>query len=431
MVAQADQSPLLARSGPIGPRIRRRYQFGAGGLLYVFVTLLIALGAFNSGNNLLYWSFGLALALLLVSGVLSGVMLMGVRVEREWVSGASVGQTLRIRYRIRNLSRFMPAFALTIEEVGFEVLPQARRSLLGRVMGSARRVSVPTAAPGRIGAPRTFVAHVGARETISAEAVVKAHHRGPVSLQAIRVSTGFPFGLMRKSLLISQRGSGVVTPMPETGHERALQTAGALAHDGSPSRRAGRGDEFFALREYIHGDSPRDVAWRSSARRGTLLVRQFAAPSPPRVWIVLHLRTRPGSDADDERAIRVAAGLARAAEAQGLEYGVAAPLCRLLVHPRRLGTAGTGGQLSRVMTDLGLLDLGPDDGRGARSIFPMHAATASGGCVVVHAGPVDVAFAPRVAGVLNIAVTAEGPILGVRSALVSTSSPRRSQRAGA
>ncbi len=398
---------------PTMPRIRRRYHFGAGGFLYVFVTLLIALGAFNSGNNLLYWTFGFALALLIVSGVLSGVMLMGVRVEREWASGAAVGQTVQIRYRVRNLSRFMPAFALTIEEAGFEPVSGTGGSWLTVAGRRKSGAAIGTPAPQRIGAPRTFVAHVGARESVVVEAVARAMVRGPVQLQAIRVSTGFPFGLMRKSLSFEQHGSGVVTPMPEAGFEGALRTAGALAHVGTASRRAGRGDEFFALREYVQGDSPRDVAWRSSARRGTLLVRQFAAPSPPRVWIVLHLRTHPGSEAADERAIRVAAGLARAAEAQGLEYGVAAPLCRMLIHPRRIGSAGTGGQLSRVMVDLGLLDLGADDGRGARSAFPVHAAAASGGCVVVHAGPVDGAFAPRAAGVLNISVGAEGPPVGV------------------
>src|SRR5436309_1051785 len=99
---------------PRGQRIRRRYHFGPGGLLYIFVTLLIALGAFNSGNNLLYWTFGFALSLLLVSGVISGAMLMGLRVEREWVSGAMVGGQVRVRYRLRNIGRLVPAFALTI-----------------------------------------------------------------------------------------------------------------------------------------------------------------------------------------------------------------------------------------------------------------------------------------------------------------------------
>jgi uncharacterized protein (DUF58 family) len=353
-------------------------------------------------------------------------MLMGVRVEREWISGAAAGGTMRIRYRVRNSSRFMPVFALTIEELGFEESAwtrELRRSPIARMLRLVPKKDPTHAEAGanRIGTPRTFLAHVGARESAAVEAVVRARTRGAVSFPGFRVSTGFPFGLLRKSLIVPQRGSGVVTPRIEAGMDGLLHTAGVLSHEGAPTRRAGRGDEFFALREYVHGDSPRDVAWRSSARRGTLLVRQFAAPSPPRVWIVLHLRTRVGSEADDERAISMAAGLARAAEAQGLEYGVAAPLCRLLVHPRRVGSAGTGGQLSRVLTDLGLIELGADDGRGGKSVFPSQASTASGGCVVVHSGAVDAAFAPIAAGVLSIPAAAAAA--GVAGAGMAPSNP--------
>jgi hypothetical protein len=68
------------------------------------------------------------------------------------------------------------------------------------------------------------------------------------------------------------------------------------------------------------------------------------------------------------------------------------------------------------MTDLGLLDLAADDGRGARSVFPTNAAATSGGCVVVHSGPVDAGFAPHVAGVVNLSATAGSPIAGVPAA---------------
>jgi uncharacterized protein (DUF58 family) len=241
------------------------------------------------------------------------------------------------------------------------------------------------------------VAHVGAREVVHAEAAVRARRRGAVTFSAVRVHTAFPFGLLRKSLLIPQHGAAVITPEPEGVGEGVLMAASSGSYAGAPSRRAGRGDEFFALREYVHGDSQRDVAWRASAHRGSLLVRQFAAPSPLRLWIVLRLRTRPGSDADDERAIRMAAGLAMMAEETGMEYALAAPLTRLLLHPRR-----GGGHLARLMTDLGVLDLGADDGRGERGAFPPHAAGAGGSCVVVHSGAIDAGYAPRADNILQI-----------------------------
>ncbi len=385
-------------------RVRRRYHFGRGGLLYVAITMLVAVGAFNSQNNLLYWTFGFALALLLASGVISGAMLMGVRVERAWISAASEGEMLLIRYQVRNINRLVPAFALTIAEEGFEE-PVGKRPWYMRLFQAADPATILE--PILI-TPRTFVAHVGAGETVFAESRTVARHRGAVSFTGFVVTTSFPFGLMRKSLHVPHHAASVVTP-------RAVQTevvpAGGSSRHGSlggSSRRSGRGEEFFALREYSQGDSPRDIAWRASAKRGSLLVRQFAAPSPRRVWIVLHLRAHPGFTAADEQAIRVGAGLAQAAERRGVEYGLAVPLTRLLVHPRR-----GAGHLSRLMTDLGLLDLGADDGRGGRIAFPPQ-ATGGGtnsSCITVHAGTLDLAFVPASETITNIVASAPAGIV--------------------
>lgn len=377
--------PGAGRSGAVGTRIRRRYEFGFSGLTYIGVTLLVALGAFNSGNNLLFWTFGLALALMVVSGLLSGAMLMGIRVEREWVSGATAGDAVRVRYRVQNANRVMPAFALTIEEAGFDDGPEPRGTWLARFLGKP----IATRDRGPLACPRTFVSHVGAGEVVHPEAVSAARRRGAVSFSAVRVRSSFPFGLMGKVLLFAQPGSAVITPEPESGHEGLLRRGFGGSRASTPARRPGRGEEFFALREYVHGDSPRDVAWRASARRGTLLVRQFAANAPARVWIVLRVRVRPGSTEDDERAIRIAAGLVRDADARGMEVGLVAPLTGLLLHPR-----GGAGHVARAMVDLGVLDLGADDGRGGRSMFPGHAAGAGSRCVVVHSGPVEPGFAP-------------------------------------
>lgn len=49
----------------------------------------------------------------------------------------------------------------------------------------------------------------------------------------------------------------------------------------------GFSNEFYALRPYLHGDSPRWIHWLSSARRQELMTQQFQAPIQRRVLIVL------------------------------------------------------------------------------------------------------------------------------------------------
>lgn len=389
------------------PRLRRRYHVGPGGWLYVGVTVLIALGAFNSQNNLLFYTFGLSLALLVVSGLISGAMLMGVRIERESISESAVGSAIRIGYRVRNLNRLTPIMALTIEEVGHE--PPTKPSLLRRLFGRSRTQRARAIEP-----PVGFVAYVAPRSNTRVEGFSRAVRRGRIDLVGIRVHSSFPFGLIRKSVLVEQSSAGVVLPEIAHGSTGLVDAAVPHALIGSMSRRTGQGDEFHALREYRQGDSPRDVAWRASARRGTLLVRQNAAPNPSRLWIVLHLRTLPGQDALDERAISIAAGIADDAETRGVEFGLIIPISRTLIHPRR-GPV----HLHRTMIDLGLLDLGADDGRGARSAFPTHVLGQGAAVVVVHPGSVDPHFGGAGERVSHVAA----------SDVSASSAPRPTERA--
>ena len=381
-------SPLFARFSRAGAlpaarnatriRVKRRYELGSAGLMYVGMTLLIALGAFNSQNNLLFWAFGFALAVLSVSGVVSGSMLMGVGVERIGTSQARVGDKLVVRYRVRNRNRVFPVFALSIEEAGVGM--PARTGLISRLLRPRRAPVNPATGP-----VRTFVGHLGPGQTLVVEAQVDALRRGPVRLGTVVAHSAFPFGLMRKSLRFAQAGTAIVLPRSVRPADGQLGTAGSLDRAASVSAGRGAGDEFHALREYRAGDPPRDIAWRASARRGGLMVRQTSASSPVRLWIVPVLRDRVGSDVRDEATISRAAGLAEAAEARGLEYGMIVPLTGAMT-PMRRGA----GQLSRVLVDLALLELGADDARGRGTGVPGRAAGRGAVCAMVHAGGIHI-----------------------------------------
>jgi uncharacterized protein (DUF58 family) len=56
---------------------------------------------------------------------------------------------------------------------------------------------------------------------------------------------------------------------------------------GRPSNVAGEGDELRELREHVPGDPFRRIAWKASARRGQLLVREMEREERDVVWLVL------------------------------------------------------------------------------------------------------------------------------------------------
>ncbi len=322
--------PAAAASPLADPltRRRRRYHFHLPGVVYGLTTVFLAVGAINSQNNLLFWAFGLAIAGLLVSGVISGAALMGVELERLPVEPVNAGAPLVVRYRVRNRNRLFPAFALHIDE-----------------QPDTRDASADWRAT--IAFPGAFVAHVGPSQTVETEARVTTLARGQTHLDRVSVWTVFPFGLSRKSVVFAQRRRIVVRPAPIALDGDLIRPApgqGALA--SRSQRRSPTPGEFFALREHREGDSPRSVAWRASARTGTLMSRQFTAARAARVWIVLEL----GPDAAlGERAISLAAGAVEAARARASPVGLVVAAAGLRT-PAREGRGHADALLDALAT---------------------------------------------------------------------------------
>jgi uncharacterized protein (DUF58 family) len=348
---------------------RRRYHFHFPGLLYVLVTLLIAVGAINSQNNLLFAALGLAIGGMLVSGIISGSVLMGVRVSRVMEEQACVGRPLRFRYLVRNSNRLIGAFGLHVEE-------QASRGTNWESFFSQ---------------PSAFVSHVEARDEALAQAEVVPQRRGVVSLGPVQVWSKFPFGLARKSVTFALPHTMIVQPADLPLRPGAVSRLTARAPYGvGGERSAGMGEEFFSLREYAQGDNPRLIAWKRSARTGTLIVRQQAAPAPTRLWVVLRFAPgREGRPGDDERAIALAAAVLREAASQQVAVGLAAPAAGLL-QPPRLGEA----HLRRLLGELAVLDLDAMRTAPKTEKLPERAGRA-GACVVIHGAPVDETYGPR------------------------------------
>ncbi len=358
----------------------RRYHFHPPGLIYVLVTLFIAVGALNSQNNLLFATLGLAIGGLLASGVLSGSALLGVRVVRETTPPGTVGAPLTLRYTVRNANRLMPVFGLHVEEV-----PRGP-SLRDGTPGS------PTGPGAVLLSAQTFVVHVGPGEFVRAAAVVVPRVRGEAVSAGVRVWSTFPFGLVKKSLFFPLHRTVEVRPAALPLRRGLVQRLSARAAAGVGAEpMAGAGEEFFGLREYVAGDNPRRIAWRASARTGELVVRQHSLPSPIRMWVVLRFGTPSRTDEDRvERAIALGASLLRHADEAGVGAGLCVPRAAVAIPPRV-----ERRHLDRMLRVLARLD--PSAPRPDPERFPESAARSGRGavCVIVHAGAIDRSFGPR------------------------------------
>ena len=77
---------------------------------------------------------------------------------------------------------------------------------------------------------------------------------------------------------------------------------------------------FHAIRDYVPGDSRRHVHWKSTAKTGQLMVRQYEETRRSRIAISIDLDiTQYGSDDEFEMAISAAASLSLQAVRDGRE----------------------------------------------------------------------------------------------------------------
>ena len=80
-----------------------------------------------------------------------------------------------------------------------------------------------------------------------------------------------------------------VYPALRTGEEQQIFLARSRQIDLQLRRaqQRGLGRDFESLREYREGDDLRDICWTATARRGSLITRQYQTERSQPVWIVL------------------------------------------------------------------------------------------------------------------------------------------------
>jgi len=263
----------------------------------------LGFAAMNTGNNLLYLLTALLLGLVIVSGVLSERSRRGLRLHPVLPQEIYAGRPFALGARLENVKRRRVSRSLAVETPG-------RRLYVDRLApGQARLLTWETTLP----------------------------RRGRRRLAGVRVTTRFPFGLFVKTsrLLLDDEVLvfPAVRPLAEPWRRR-------LAAGGPrPVRRRGRGHDLYNLRDYRSGDDRRMIHWRSSAKTGTLVVRELEAETALDTRIVL-----VGDGADAARleaalseAASLAAHLTRAdAAIELVGPGVHVPVGRGRAHLRRV-----------------------------------------------------------------------------------------------
>jgi uncharacterized protein (DUF58 family) len=290
---------------------------------------VLGFAAVNGGINLLFLIFGMLLCLLLANGVLSEASLRHLVVTRRLPATMHAGTPFLVGIAVRNIKKRVPTFSLEVEDL-VAGKPVDRRCFYlkvpaGREQETAYRRTLP--------------------------------RRGIHQLSGLRLSTRFPFGLLRRSMDVDAPAQLLVYPSLVPVTDALLRSGLAELDERSSTARARRG-EFESLREFRPGDDPRDIHWPTTARRGQSFVRQYEGNLGRLVVVVLDdAQPNYASNSDDptapfEAAVSLAASVCLLLIQRGYQVGLATSGCFL---------APAAGQMqaSHILKHLALVDMWP------------------------------------------------------------------------
>ena len=224
-----------------------------------------------------------------VLGVGCLLVLAGATAQAGWlfvlaagVLGLAVG-SLIVRHRLATveISRSVPRRARVGDDVraGITVFNPTTRGIPLFVIEDG----YPAFAPVRVA-----VEGLDAGATAEIELVRRAATRGIFDQGTVTLSSGSPFGLAR-----SRRQRTMASELTVVPRWAELNSFPILEPSSSPSdvlherARTGAGQEYLGVREYRAGDPLRSVHWRSTARAGRLIVREYEQEIATRLGLVI------------------------------------------------------------------------------------------------------------------------------------------------
>lgn len=189
------------------------------------------------------------------------------------------------------------------------------------VTNAGRRAALPAVLDISVG-PGLVEAHIpflrsGAHHTESLS--IAASRRGIITVGPLTIGRGDPLGIMQRDFTwpdvqqVYVHPATVAVPSTSAGLLRDLE--------GATTKTIVDSDlSFHAIRDYAHGDSRRHIHWRSTAKTGHLMVRQYEETRRSRIALVLDLDPAQYSTDDEfEVAVSTAASLGLQAVRDGRE----------------------------------------------------------------------------------------------------------------
>jgi uncharacterized protein (DUF58 family) len=232
-------------------------------LTVLLLSGLSFLAAQGTGLRLFFHLSYLLLGLLLLSLLWAWLNLRGLDVERETLTvRANVGEFARERIQIRNRWRLPKLWVELRDE---SELPQHGAG---------------------------FVTYLGSRQRGRWLARTLCTVRGRFRLGPATLVSGDPFGIVRLSRKVGSTNEIIVYPQMVELPSFRLPSAELPGGQSTRARSFNVTPNVSTVREYVPGDSFNRIHWRSTARVGQLMVKEFELDPSADIYLVLDMQER-------------------------------------------------------------------------------------------------------------------------------------------
>jgi uncharacterized protein (DUF58 family) len=227
------------------------------GTYYIAIWGVLLFAGLYQQVNLILLVAGVGAGPVVASFFVSAGMLRRLKASRRIPAYVFSGEPIRIEYTLQNDRHWTAGLALILRDD----LAPVDRSVAGST-GLHPRVFFPRV-PGR------------ARSRLRWEG--QSPKRGRYLFRSLELATRSPFGLFERRVTLAQPDDLLV--YPTIGHLtrrwQVLQREATETRRGQRHDRSVQQQEYHGLRDYRPGDSPRWIHWRTSARLGQPMVKEF------------------------------------------------------------------------------------------------------------------------------------------------------------
>ncbi len=295
-----------------------RYRFTPTGALLASAMLASGIFGVDIRRSLAFQIFTITASLLFIAFLYSLSFRGQFRIRRVLPQFGTVNQPLKYQVQIENSAGFKQSDLLFVDEL-ISPLPDyhefslsrdpedKNRNFFDRIIGYPRLMSLIRNRRGGTIAPLP-VDDIAAADSTELNVELRPCRRGYIHFSSACISRPDPFGLIRAIKRYRNRDKLLILPKTYTTPEIQLKGLRKYQQGGmSQASAIGDSQEFMSLRDYRPGDPLRAIHWRSYAKTGSPVVKEYHDEFFVRQGLILDTFLEHKSKAVFEEAVAVAA----------------------------------------------------------------------------------------------------------------------------